>query len=443
MHKITKIFEAVRQVFKKPYYGFVRGHGYLDEKQLEHVRALVGKVDEEIVDAYERQYAALIGTGGCVSFAAARMAFFALLCEIRIGPGDEVILTGATCAVMANAVLRAGATPVYADFDLDTFGSSSVAIESVITPRSRVIVAQHSFGIPCDIEAIVKLAKQHSIYLLEDCALAVGSKVNGISVGNFGDAAIFSTDHSKPINTITGGLIYSKNKALVEKIRQLQKSSGQLGSDKQYYLWRRLLIEKKFCRPDRYGPLQIFDYVLTFAQKLTLWQNPFLSEDFSSKISETSYPYPAKLPSFLAQVGLFELQRWPEYQAARKQLFERLLGAVKQSMFSPYLPAAYFNKDLDIVPLRFAWAQPDGFDLRRSINDFVHVSWTWFMQPIIATPEPLENFGYQAGCCPDSEFAGENMINIPCNVASEYADQLVRLLELSFAQHSKTQKICR
>ena len=130
------------------------------------------------------------------------MALYAILSSLDIGRGDEVIITGFTCAVVPNAVLRAGAIPVYCDISVDNFGTCSKSLSTLITSRTRVIIAQHTFGIPCDIDRIAKVAKINGIILVEDCALSLGSKLKGRSLGTYGDFAIFSTDHSKPINTM-------------------------------------------------------------------------------------------------------------------------------------------------------------------------------------------------------------------------------------------------
>ena len=83
---------------------------------------------------------------------------------------------------MANAVLRTGATPIYVDIDKDTLGMSAESLVSKITNRTKVVVAQHSFGIPCKIDKIKEIAKSHSCYLVEDCALTFGSKYKVIIV---------------------------------------------------------------------------------------------------------------------------------------------------------------------------------------------------------------------------------------------------------------------
>ena len=114
-----------------------------------------------------------------MAFASARMGFFAIMKVLGINHDDEVILLGSTCSVMVNAVLKIGAKPVFSDIDPNTFGSSLDSIEQCVSTKTKLIVAQHSFGIPCDIEPIIRFARQKNIVVVEDCALSLGSKING------------------------------------------------------------------------------------------------------------------------------------------------------------------------------------------------------------------------------------------------------------------------
>ena len=426
--RLWQVLSRIRQAFQSPYFGFVLGHAYLSADDLRQIVPLVGVRQDDVVANFERQFSKLIGEGDAVSYAAARMGFYELMRQQEIGKGDEVILLGATCAVMVNAVMRAGATPIFSDIDPDTFGSSSQAIAVCITPKTRMIVAQHSFGIPCDIEPIVKLAKSRNIFLLEDCALTLGSKINGIIVGNFGDAALFSTDHSKPLNTITGGLIYTQNAALAQRLRNSQSNYPDLSVGRQNALWRRLLLEAHYCVPPRYGWMGLIDIFDSIKKRLTHAEGDFLSGDFGAS-STVAYPYPARFPAFLAAIGLIELQRWPEVSIEREITLRRLIDTVGGRQSGSFLPAAYRNKELKIVPLRFAWSEPNGYNARKAIQKFIHVPWTWFMAPIIATKEPLENLGYHFGVCPVSERVGPGMVNIPCIFGQQDVDMLISLIK--------------
>ena len=162
---------------------------------------------------------------------------------------------------MVNAILRCGATPVYSDIDSNTFGSSSHSIKECLTIRTKMVVAQHSFGIPCEIDLISDICKKKSVFLLEDCALALGSKLHNINVGTFGDAALFSTDHSKPLNTITGGLIYTNNVSIYNKLLTMQYQSNNLSIEKQKAIWKRFVLERRYAQPGRFRMLYFIDFI--------------------------------------------------------------------------------------------------------------------------------------------------------------------------------------
>jgi len=408
-----------------PYFGFIEGHVYLEDAQLQSLSACVGKAMPVTVAQFECKYAALIGDGQAVSFASGRMGFFVLMQELGIGKGDEVVLTGATCSVMVNAVFRCGAEPVYADIDSTTYGSDSKAIERVLSPKTKMIVAQHSFGIPCDIAPIVAMARAKNIFLLEDCALTLGSKINGETVGGFGDAALFSTDHSKPINTLTGGMIYSHQHNLILRLRVWQEASGALSSEKQRALFDRLLLERKYCHPGKYGRMAMLEYYRRIFKK---GEQPFLDDDFAVECS-SSYPYPARLPGFLAQLGLIEIDRWAKVAAQRKAVLQELLEMSRSLGRDDMLPSVYLDGRFDIVPLRFVWHTDDGAKQRETLSDGLDVSWTWFMQPIVATTESLECFGYHMGDCPVAESIGHEMVNVPCNVPAAWRKDVVAFWE--------------
>jgi perosamine synthetase len=421
---IEKIIEYGWNALKSPYFSFIQGHSHLTETELKSLNALVGGEQLDILEQFEEQFARLIGSGVAVSFATGRMGFYSLMRVLDIGHDDEVILQGATCSAMVNAVLRVGAKPIYADIDPDTFGSSVEAISRVMTPQTKMIVAQHSFGIPCDIRPIVELAQTQDIFLLEDCALTLGSSINGVVCGNFGDAALFSTDHSKPLNTITGGLIYTKNIMICEKLKQKQRDSGHLSAKKQQALWNQLLFERKYSRPDRYGRMKLIETLLS---KLRLNGHSFLDEDFGTKAS-TSYPYPAKLPVFLAALGLLEIQNWEKTIIVRKKQLSKALDIIGRYT-NVEIPAVYQDPSRDIVPLRIALAPKNGEAIRNQLSQFICTSWTWFMQPIVSANEPLERFGYMHGSCPISEEVGKRMINLPCNLDKDWENVLINKLE--------------
>ncbi|MFN6946977.1 MAG: DegT/DnrJ/EryC1/StrS family aminotransferase, partial [Cytophagaceae bacterium] len=117
---------------------------------------------------------------------------------MRISQGDEVILPGFTCIVVPNAIIYLGAKPVYVDINSETFNIDPQLIEENITEKTKAIIAQHTFGIPADMDKILHIANKHNLFVIEDSCHALGSKYKGKYVGSFGDAAFFSSQWSKP-----------------------------------------------------------------------------------------------------------------------------------------------------------------------------------------------------------------------------------------------------
>lgn len=434
MKKIRNFLSILQLIFKRRFYGFVQGHFYLDSSQ---TAALLNLLNDEtgessqVVSEFEDGFSTLVGDGKSVSFAAARMAFYSLMKVLNIGEGDEVIIQAANCSVMVNAILRLRATPVFVDIDSDTLGSSAENIRDQITYRTKMIVAQHSFGIPCRIQPIVELAKSNSIFLLEDCALTLGSSISGVGVGNFGDAAIFSTDHSKPINTFIGGFLYTKDNALCAKVRSYRDTLEDLASEHQERLFKQIMFERRYFTPEKLGLGNLINYLRVVSIKLGVLKlaTPILTDDYViPNDGRANYPYPAKLPAFLAKLGLFELNRWNKELQDRIKLFKRYLDLFRDKRFQSYLPKIYFDPSVKIVPLRFVFRCPDAKSLRNKLAVNFDVQGYWFLQPLVACINPAD-FGYKMGSCPEAESLGEDIINFPCTLEHTYDTDIIEDLK--------------
>jgi dTDP-4-amino-4,6-dideoxygalactose transaminase len=145
----------------------------------------------------------------------------ALLCE-GIGPGDEVIVPAFTWVATANAVIYCGATPVLADIDLGTFNLTAREIERCITPRTRAVIPVHLFGLAADMDAIMAVAREHDLAVVEDAACALGSLWRGRHVGAFGGGGAFSFHPRKAITTGEGGMYTTADPEKARRARSLR-----------------------------------------------------------------------------------------------------------------------------------------------------------------------------------------------------------------------------
>jgi len=272
---------------------------------------------------------------------------------------------------------------------------------------------------------ILELARSKGVFLLEDCAISMGSKINEVQIGNFGDAALFSIDHTKPINSFIGGLIYTQNNELYDKLKEIQKDSDDLPDERQESIWKKFLFEQKYYNTENYGKSFLIDKInrLVFREK-----NSYLTDDYTKAPSST-YPYPAKLPAFLAQLGLFELERWEGEKRRRQDLLKTFIKLSISFGLKEILPSSYFNQDLNIVPLRFVYTHPDADIIRKKMSKFIDINWFWFDKPIIACKDPSE-LGYIHGSCPISEKVGKEIINLPCIFSEVDNNLLLKLFKM-------------
>jgi len=158
------------------------------------------------VEAFEREFAAWIGTGHCVGVANGTDALHLALAALGVGPGDEVVTVSHTAVATVAAVVQTGARPVFADIDPDTCTMDPQSLARAITPKTRAVVPVHLYGHPADMDAICSIAQNRGISVVEDCAQAHGAKIGNRMVGTFGQAACFSFYPTKNLGAwATGG----------------------------------------------------------------------------------------------------------------------------------------------------------------------------------------------------------------------------------------------
>ena len=167
---------------------------------------------------FEAEYAQYVGVRHAITLANGTLALELALYALGIGPGDEVVVPSRTFIASASCVVARGATPVVADIDPVSQNLTAETIRAVLTPRTRAVIAVHLAGWPCEMEPILALAREHGLYVVEDCAQAHGASYRGRPVGSFGDAAAFSFCQDKIISTGgEGGMLLINNTVLWEK----------------------------------------------------------------------------------------------------------------------------------------------------------------------------------------------------------------------------------
>ncbi|MEO0406930.1 MAG: DegT/DnrJ/EryC1/StrS family aminotransferase [Cyanobacteria bacterium P01_A01_bin.135] len=182
------------------------------------------------VTQFETRFAHYIGTSDCLACNSGTDALYLALRALEIGPGDEVITSPFTFIATAETISAVGATPVFVDVEADTFNIDLNQIEAAITPRTKAIVPVHLFGQPVDMTKLMAIAQRHGLFVVEDCAQAVGAQWNGQTIGSIGDVGCFSFYPTKNLGAYgDGGAVTTNRSDLAAKMRVLS-DHGRTGT---------------------------------------------------------------------------------------------------------------------------------------------------------------------------------------------------------------------
>ena len=172
---------------------------------------------------FEKEFADWTGVDHAIALANGTVAIEIALEACEIGDGDEVIVTPRTFLASASAIVRCGATPVFADIDPDSGNISAATIQSALSPKTRAILCVHLGGWPCEMTDIMALANAHDIVVIEDCAQAHGARYQGKSVGSIGHIGTWSFCQDKIMSLGgEGGMVTTNNARLWKKMWSLK-----------------------------------------------------------------------------------------------------------------------------------------------------------------------------------------------------------------------------
>jgi dTDP-4-amino-4,6-dideoxygalactose transaminase len=218
-------------------------------REVPFARPIVDDVDREAVlrvlhghilthgpecKAFEAEFAAFMRAGAtpngpapsppahAVSVSSCMAALHLSYLHLGLGPGDEVIVPAQTHVATVHAVEWVGARPVFVDCELSDGNVSVDAIERALSPRTKAIGIVHFCGIPCDVRPIVALAREKGLAVVEDCATAIGARIDGVHVGLFGDMGCFSFYPVKHMTTGEGGMFVSKDEAVAARVARIR-----------------------------------------------------------------------------------------------------------------------------------------------------------------------------------------------------------------------------
>jgi perosamine synthetase len=360
---------------------------------------------DKTIEQYQQKFARFFGAEHAFAFWKGRVALYALLRALDVGAGDEVILPGYTCVMNVNPIKYVGARPVYVDIEPETFNINVNLLKEKITSKTKVIIAQHTYGYPCEMDTIMEIAQSGGIPVLEDCCLALGSKYKGRMVGTFGLAGYFSSQWNKPYTTGLGGIVITSDRELAERIETLKANEMCRPSGGEVFMLRMQLIIYR---------LLIYPRTTALAQRLFRYLTKKGAVVGSSSTSEF---VPDKADDFFkgiskiqAHSGIRQLDRIEKNIAHRRKMAQSYDELLAAQGFKPSKDSRNWVEPVLVrYPVRIAEKDKA---LAQAARAGIELG-SWFESPLHPIETPLASYDYELGMCPEAEKAARETVNLP------------------------------
>jgi len=325
-----------------------------------------------MVQAFEEEMAAFVGTRHAVAVSSGTAALHATMYAAGIGSGDEVILPPMTFAATANAVLFQGGIPVFADVDPDTLLIDPDEVEQKITPRTKAIIAVDYTGHPCDYDALRAIADRHNLVLIADACHALGAEYKGEKVGTLADLTAFSFHAVKHITTGEGGMVVTDDLEARERMRRFRNHG---------------IATDHHCRTEQ-----------------GTWYYEMVDLGYNYRITD-----------FQCALGTSQLRKLPGWIVRRQEIAGRYndafanMNAMRPLYVRPNVLHAYHLYVVRLDPERLAADRQTIFSSLRKEAIGVNVHYI----PVNLHPFYRGRFGSGLGLCPVAEAAYTQILSLP------------------------------
>lgn len=339
----------------------------------------------------------------------ARSALYHGLQILDIWPWDEVIIQAYTCVSVPNAIIWTWAFPIYVDIDLGTANIDPELLEQAITPKTKAIVVQHTFGIVADMKRIGEICTKHNILLIEDCAHALGASYDGKSVWSFGDMALFSLGRDKVLTTTNWWFLVMKS-SYTQAVGEVKKDLislpfAEIWKNVLYLLlcrWAYLLYDLKIGKILYYlaAKMKMIPLIITSAEK-------------KCQFTDFSYAY----PNLLAWLACNELKRLQEVTNQRREWAKSYLAGFGDNVLVPAFSGDCY--------LRIVYKTAPGRQkeyIRKAKKHGLHLGDPWYESVIAGRWVNFTDAKYTLWSCPQAELLASQTINLPNHSLMKKAD---------------------
>ena len=386
------------------------------------------------INELETEFKKYLGVKYAFSFNSGRSSFYAILKALEevewVKKGDEVLLQAFTCNAVPNPVLWADLEPIYVDCNKDDFNIDVSDLKAKINANSKVVVVQHTFGMPANMDEIRAICAEKNLILIEDCAHSLGAEYNKVKVGSLpvqagqSKAAFFSFSRDKIISSVYGGMAVTNDEKIGKKLEELQK---EFGKSSMCWTWQQIWhpILLNYLILPVYNFLDLGKIFLVLSQATHV-----LSKAVSWKEKQGKRPdyFPKALPNALALMALNQFYRLEKFNIHRHKMAEFYYENLKDTQFK--LPQKFENRKS--VFLRFTV-------IHKKAHDIIYEAWhkqnillgDWYTTPIAPFDTKIEEIKYKMGSCPNAEELAKKTLNLPThiNISQKDADRIVNFLK--------------
>lgn len=351
----------------------------------------------------------------------ARNGIYLYLKSLNLPADSNIIVQSFTCNAVVNPILWLGLQPRYVDIDPSTFNISMESLQGRVDLKTKVIIVQHTFGIPADIEKIIQFAHEKGILVLEDCAHSLGVEIGGKPLGSFGDASIVSFGLEKVLSTRTGGVLVLNERSNIERVI-VEYKAFKVMSLFQSFTW---LINPLLWRVlRRVGSLSV--PISRFLNSLGLINFGYYKSEF---IGVMPGQYPMKLSGVLARFAKIELGTLSDIVLLRKRNSKSYVDKISRSGLRIELNDSW----KDIPMLKYPLVMRSKEDRERAATalseEGIHIN-DWYNPVIYPRSTNLEKMMYNRGTSPKAEDISERIINLPTGsgIDEKKIDEILKII---------------
>lgn len=362
-------------------------------------------LEQKFKDYFGMKYAHSVNNG--------RTALFSILSALGVEDEGEVLIQSYTCVAVPEPILWANLKPVYVDCDKETLGMDPSDLEKKITPKSKVLIIQHTLGFAAKVDELLEIASKHNLIVIEDCAHALGAEYKGKKVGTIGDVGFFSFGRDKVLSSVFGGIIVTNDKSLGEKIEKIRNAYRYPG-----FIWiKRQLLHPLILSVSKalYNFLYLGKIFIFVSRKLRLISVAVEKTELSG--GRPSFAF-KRMPNALALLALNQFKKLDKYNDHRREIAsiyrEELKGTdvrvIEDSQNSKniYLRFPIFIKNPKAL---IQYAKSKGIELGN-----------WYTEAIAPKGVNFWSVGYQT--CDVSERLANESVNLPTGIQIRRNDAL-------------------